>query len=451
MSTQIPPRTRLSPGQILRRALIGGVVLLVLLSAGARWNLRRQVHAEIDRIRAAGQPVTLQELAARHADLGGRRDASAELTAAIAGMRSSWQHLFTNTFDSQLVADELPLMGQGPKLAVTESIPAGFTNSVALAMIGMTPAFDQLGQVLDEPNAGFRNAIALTNGFETLLPHLSQFKQLAQWHALRTAWQLDRGETDAAVQTTINLLRLSRVLEAEPTLISQLVRLAMVKMGLSSVERLTNHGPLTKEQLQRLRVELALARPDRAMLEGMKGERAIGLSAIHFRPMDPATLTALNGGGMPSVSPVRGLMLLYRMTGLADRDTLIYLAALNAAVAAGTNTVSARLALDKDGTFDPRSKSKLAFLSGMLLPALGKAFQKEADCLTALAAADVALAVEAYRADHSNRLPNSLDDLLPVYSNEAPVDSATGKAMSLNLRPTGYAIHAGGAMFSVAR
>jgi len=124
---------------------------------------------------------------------------------------------------------------------------------------------------------------------------------------------------------------------------------------------------------------------------------------------------------------------------------------LNAGVAAGTNTVSARLAIDKDGTFDPRSKSKLAFLSGMLLPALGKAFQKEADCLTAVATADVALAVEAYRADHSNRLPNSLGDLVPAYLDKAPLDPATEKPRSLNLTPRGYVIQAGGAMFSVAR
>lgn len=452
MTTQLTPRSQLSPGQILRRALIGTVILLVLLLAGARWNLRRQVHAEIDRIRAVGQPATLEELAARHADSGSRRDASAELAAAMADLRGSWKNLYTNTFDSKLVADELPLMGQGPMLAVSESIPAGFTNSVALAMIGMTPAFDRLGRVLDEPNAGFRNPIALTNGIETLLPHLTQFKQLAQWHSLRTAWQLERGENEAAVQTTINLFRLSRVLETEPTLISQLVRLAMVRIGLTSVERLTHHGPLTNGQLKRLRVELANARPDRAMHEGMMGERCMGLDA-----MRPGS-SSLFGSDSAYRSDTwegrlaRATFLAYRMAGLADRDAVFYLRSMSRVIATSTNSVQDRVALANDGqAFSPRVHGKFYFFSGMLLPALGKAFQKEADCLTVLATADVALAVEAFRADHVNRLPDSLGDLLPAYLNDTPVDPATGKPMSLNLRPTGYAIHAGGAMFSVTR
>lgn len=446
------PREPLTIGQWVRRILISGAVLLVLLFAGARWNLRQQVNAELNRIRAAGQPVTLEELDRRHADLGNRRNTSAQLAAAIAELQASWDHLFTNTFDSQLVADELPLMGKGPKLAVAESIPAGFTNSVTLAMKGMTPAFDRLGRVLAEPNAGFRNSIALTNGIETLLPHLSQFKQLAQWHALRAAWQLDRGEGDAAVQTTINLFRLSRVMESEPTLISQLVRLAMIRVALTSIERLVAIHVLLPDQAGSLRDELRAARPDRAIFIGMLGERCMGLDA-----MRPGSTSLLGPESHHRTDTREGFLaratfLAYRMTGLADRDAKFYLQTMNRAISTSTNSVRERVTLVNDGkTFNTSAHGKLYFFSSMLLPALDKAFIKDADCLTAIAAADAALAVETWRAANEGRIPDSLADLVPEFFPEAPVDPATEKPLSIVPAATGYAIHGSGPLFTVRR
>jgi hypothetical protein len=283
-----------------------------------------------------------------------------------------------------------------------------------------------------------------------LLPHLSEFKQLAQWHSLRIVWQLDQGDEDAAAQTTIHLFDLSQTLANEPTLISQLLRLAAANIGMSSMERVLTRTSLEREQLQALRDALDRARPDRAMHVGMMGERCFGLDFMHFNPGQLTAATDINGG-QSKIPAADALMLLYRMTGLADSDTRFYLNSLNAYVAAGTNSGPNRLALANDRTLDPRAQGKFAIFSNLLMPALGRAFDKEAQCLTAMAAAETALAVEAYRADHQGELPETLDELVPAYFETTPVDPATEKPLSLVPNAIGYAIHASGPVFTVRR
>ena len=57
----------------------------------------------------------------------------------------------------------------------------------------------------------------------------------------------------------------------------------------------------------------------------------------------------------------------------------------------------------------------IGILAGMLLPALGRARERarRASCLNNLK--QVGLAISMYRADHSERFPDSLDELYPEY------------------------------------
>jgi hypothetical protein len=453
MPTTNSPREPLTIGQWVRRILIGGAVLLVLLFAGVRWNLRQQVNAEIDRIRAAGQPVKLVELDEQFRDLGGRPDGSADLQRAFNSLVEALKRLETNGIPGTAIThEELPLIGKGSGWPLSqEELSPELHEALGLALAQVGPALDDLRAVVAREDHAFRFPIALTNGANTLLPHLAQMKRITQWQMLRSAWELDRGEADSAVQSIGDSLRLTRTFEAEPTLISQLVRLAMLRIAVNATERLVGKHPLTPEQAEWLRRELGKARPDEAMYTGMTGERCTGLDA-----MQPGSTYLLEeshyqidiGGAILA----RATFLAYRMTGLADRDAKFYLQTMNRIISTSTNSVRERVMLAKDGrTLNPRTHGKFHLFSSMLLPTLEKALVKEADCLTAIAAADAALAVEAWRAANEGRIPDSLADLVPEFFPEAPVDPATEKPLSIAPAATGYAIHGSGPLFTVHR
>jgi hypothetical protein len=456
MPTTNFPREPLTIGQWVRRILISGAVLLVLLFAVARWNLRQQVNAEIDRIRAAGQPVTLVELDQQFRDLGGRPDGSADLQRAFNSLVEALKRLETNGIPGSTVTHEqLPLIGKGGGWPLSqEELTPEVHKALGLALAQIGPALDALRAVIAREDHAFRFPIALTNGANTLLPHLAQMKRITQWQLLRSAWELDRGEADSAVQSITDNLQLTRTLAAEPSLISQLVRLAMLRIAVNGTERLVGKHPLTPAQAEWLRHELGKARPDEAMYTGMTGERCTGLDmmllsskndflSLNYPPDQTPIITQLGG---------RFLMLAYRMTGQADRDTIFYLQTMGRIINTSTNSVHERVTLANDGkTFNPRNHGKFHLFSSMLLPALEKALIKEADCLTAIAAADAALAVETWLAANAGRIPDSLADLVPEFFPEAPVDPATEKLLSIVPAATGYAIHGSGPLFTVRR
>jgi hypothetical protein len=428
----------------------------VLLFAVARWNLRQQVNAELDRIRAAGQPVTLVELDQQFRDLGGRPDGSADLQRAFNSLVEALKRLETNGIPGSAIKhEELPLIGKGSGWPLSqEELSPEIHAALGLALTQVGPAMDDLRAVITREDHAFRFPIALTNGANTLLPHLARMKRMTQWQLLRSAWELDRGEADSAVQSIADSLRLTRTLAEEPTLISQLVRLAILRIAVNGAERLVGNHPLTPEQAEWLRHELGKARPDEAMYTGMIGERCTGLDmmllsskndflSLNYPPDQTPIITQLGG---------RFLMLAYRMTGQADRDTVFYLQTMGRIINSSTNSVHERVALANDGkTFNPRAHGKLYLFSSMLLPALEKALVKEVDCLTAIAAADTALAVEAWRAANAGRIPDSLADLVPEFFPEAPVDPATEKPLTIVPAATGYAIHGSGPLFTVRR
>lgn len=451
MSPQTSFKSRRSLGKLIVYAIVGFVVSFVLLLAGARWHLRQKVHSEIERIRAEGQPATLEELAKHYADLGNRRNASPELTAAVADLRAIWDRMATNGLPgSNLKIEQLPFMNEGPKLAATDSVPNAAIDALNIAMTNTSAAFNRLSKLLSDSTVEFRQPIVITNGFNMLLPHLSQYRRVAKWYTARVAWQLDRGDGGAAVESTASILNLSRAMSAEPTIISQLVRLATIRTALESVQRLVTQGELSKKQLQLLRQAIARARPTHAMHTGMIGERCFGLNFLYFQPGNLDEIGSLNP--QPTrISPGNVLMMLYRMSGLADRDTLYYLDTLNASVTAGTNSVPERLKLASSTVFNPRSQHRFAILSSMLLPALGKCFDKEAECLTYVAAADTMLAVEEYRIDHQGKIPASLAEMVPDYFKTAPIDPATEGPLTITPTAKGYTIDGSGPLFQVGR
>ncbi len=451
-TTNRPP---LGLGKLIRRGLAAFVIVLLLLFAGARYNLRRQLNAELDRIRAAGQPVTLIELDQQFRDLGGRPDHSKELHLAITEVTAIYQRFETNGIPGTSVTiQDLPLFGAGKTktLVAGQALPPEIRNALARALTELGPALDKLSEVIGQSDHAFRHSLAMTNGMLMLMPHLSPLKRTWQWLSLRSAYELDSGNAEPAIGAIIDGFRLSRTLESEPTLISQLVRLAMLRTALNSVERLLAFHSLTQEQAGKLRGELNASRPDRAMHIGMQGERCMGLEAMQAGSTNFFTINSQFNEPTSSGVAARAMMQLYRMSGLADRDMAFYLRKMNTVVTVATNSIPKRVALANDpATFDPGSHKKFYILSSMLLPALNKALLKEADCLTAIAAADAALALEAFRADNSGRIPSSLSELVPVYFREVPIDPATEKPLTIFPASTGYVIHGAGPLFTVRR
>jgi len=83
-------------------------------------------------------------------------------------------------------------------------------------------------------------------------------------------------------------------------------------------------------------------------------------------------------------------------------------------------------------------------LSGLLLPSLGKVFEKAAAHSAHCRAAAVSLALEQFRLDHNGSLPESLHELAPASAGKIPTDPFDGMQIRYKRLAHGYLVYSVG-------
>jgi len=113
--------------------------------------------------------------------------------------------------------------------------------------------------------------IDMSPGPNTLLPHLSKCKGIAQAGRLRTMWALQQGHQAEARDDLLAALALGRNSSRDGTLIGALVQIAIENIACSAVAE--NYFQLTPETLKELAEGFASAAPRGTMASCMKSEK----------------------------------------------------------------------------------------------------------------------------------------------------------------------------------
>ncbi len=275
-----------------------------------------------------------------------------------------------------------------------------------------------------------RYAVDLTRAGLTPLPHLVQIKLAAQLLQHEAVTNATKGQADLAGESILAGLSLTRSLEREPCLISQLVRLAGTDLTITGLELTLNRTALREEVAARLSSVLQEAEDNSrgAMVRGLVGERCLGI-AIFASPalMDQLLSSAPEPGEQPQPGQdyyLASFWKTYRTTPAFEEDQAYYLERIGRLITAVQTSWAASLALARtwrQGLSYSVMPPTHAY-SAILLPALGKALQRSAVALAELRAARVVVAVERYRLAHKNALPQTLSQLVPGYLKSVPTD-----------------------------
>ena len=292
-----------------------------------------------------------------------------------------------------------------------------------------------------------RYSIDLSRGFATLLPHLARLRSLAQlmrWEAIQ---QSARGDRVEALRALKSGAAIAASLEKEPLLISYMVRIAILNVWLRALEHIVTKHTLTDAELSELTDLLVRAeQAGREVLHrAIVGERAIGVAAFD---LDYKTFESISAGGtspdaeLPDFLRI-GLYEFRRAAGMNNRDLAFYLDRLNELENAVTNDHSGILQKAQavtDTIEQELPKHRLRYLiSGMILPSISKAMEKEAFIAAELRCARAALAIERFRLKKSGRLP-SPHELVPAFLPAWPLDPFTNDPLEYEKLPVGYQI-----------
>jgi hypothetical protein len=411
---------------LLKMCVVAFVLFLLMVISFIVWrvNLAHEVNSELQVIRSAGLPVNGAEANIYYTAVPDDENAALKMADAFALM-TNYNDRRSNEVDSiKFIQRKDSLPPEQRKLVV------GYIemNSNALA---------QANEGIKLPHC--RYPMDLSWGAATLLPHLSKLKKLSRLADYQAILYMN--DSAAAISTIIGL---AHTLDNEPIIISKLVRIAMLNIAVTTLQRRLNTGTLNEAEMNHLSELFAEAAKTNQMANGLIGERAMYMR--YFR-MSYAEIKKLANDSDENSSEQTGPPLpgpqpfIFRWTGFFERDQRFYLQAMETNISlAEIFPKNISTITNVEGQISQTSRHNYYILSSLLLPALGNTIIKEANDLAQVRSAQTALAVERFRLAHG-QLPKRLSELVPQFLSAVPTDPFDGQSLRYHLLEKGYVIY----------
>jgi len=407
-------------------------MILFLIGVAAftffRLNVRSKLRSRIDAIRAAGYPVTCAEL-----DQWYTIPEDAENAAYI--ILDAFEY-YQEPQDIKL----LPVVGQAELPPRTGALAEEIKAAVAGYIADNKKALELLHAGTAIENC--RYPVDLSAGAEATFHDLSRLKKGARLLSLEALSHAD-SDPNLAVRSIVSAFGLARSLESEPTLISQLVRIACQGLAVSSLGQLMNRTNFEDEQLVNLSEAVLEARAPSAMSRAFVGERCMYLTTLSVSPMEIARLISDEPDSVLEANLTNLAFTLHRLAGLTDRSTIIYLDLMEEYIEAAQLPFNERR--EAFEVIDARCREvwRKDFVLPHLMGAIKRSNEISLRCIAHLRAAQTVIAVQRYRLA-TGELPDALADLLPTYLEAVPKDPFDGNELRYKKLEPGFVVYSVG-------
>jgi len=391
----------------------------------------RAVHAALD-----GLPQTLAELNAWYAEPPAGQNAA---TFILQGINA-------RQIDGIAENPSLPILGKLPPPPLGAPLTSPVKSALADFMQRNREAMQFFAQGAQYEQS--RYPVDLTQGSETLLPHLQGIKSAMQMSEMAAILDAENNEVQHAADDVLQTLALSGSLKAEPETISQLVRAAGIALSVVGLEQVVNRTSLPRDTLNELSKAFRSMEDYDARGEGfsraMTGEKVNHLALLKNRDQ---LVRLLNDPGFLTVpDEQRSRLLQYvNQAGPLQAEQEYFqtsfrhlLSALQAAFPDRLKTaVVAQECADK-------AASRGLLLNALFWDGLTGFVNREASGLANLRLALTAVALEQFRAAHPGRYPAALSELTPNYLPAPLLDPFDGKPLRYRQKGAGYVLYSVG-------
>ncbi len=396
----------------------------------------KEITKEIQKIKDAGEPTTIEELVPPDIPDGENgalvyNQAFSLLKELKERHKEEWKHV---PYDGEVKWNEAP-----------EAVKEKVRN-----LLLQNPDFAKFYLLLEKASGmkcRFLKREYYRKGAAIMLPHLASLRSCARMLAARADIQVEKGAADNALKDCLTGLKISNSLSEEPILITGLVRIAIDNVILDRVEEIMRKREARPETYRLLIKEVMRERNDKMIYQGLLGERVVfGLTAF-------SRLRA----GVKDKESANTLTDLLELSGRSgdevpesfekdpetfwEENELAYLKTTAVLVSSSKKPyweIRDNLAqVERDVAVLPNEKSALVKL---LIPAVFKTFLNEARIDARLGEAEIALAGHLYKTKKKN-YPVFLKELSPAYLPELPLDPFTGKGYVYRKTSKGFKIY----------
>ena len=325
-------------------------------------------------------------------------------------------------------------------------LPDAKTLGELLAAHGKcTEALAVARRVRDLPTGGIPLTFAKPNPFATLLPNIQNLRNGATLLALDAAVLAHTGDAAGALDDCRAILNVAGGVGDEPTLISQLVRMAVAGIAVRETERaLAWTAAPPADKLAELQARLLEERDVPRLVYGLRGERASLFQICESVGDGSLTLGALGAG--PAAGSTADLIATRFVRGSFRRAQVQVLTRFEELMEAAKlpdperdpAMAAVMASIPRAGTV-PTAET----LVGMVMPAAEKCGEAETRHRAKLGSMAAALACERFRLANG-RFPAALAEIPPGMLKVIPADPYTGKPLLYRVLPDGIAVYSVG-------
>jgi hypothetical protein len=257
------------------------------------------------------------------------------------------------------------------------------------------------------------------------LPHIEKARAVAGLLRLDAAMRADAQDVDGALASTRAILNGARSIGDEPTIISQVVRMACRRQAVYSLERVLAQGVTSDKALALAQEHFAEEGRLPLLRYGVRGERAAWRDVWGYIGTGEVTMEQLSDGRPPPGRWYDGIYTWAYLYPIARYNQAVALRWTTRAVELAEMPPARQIEQSRQWGEDLRAEVASGQPYGRpalaLLPAIDKVAKPEQRSRAELACAAVALAAERYRLAHG-RWPDALVDLKPAFLAQIPQD-----------------------------
>lgn len=422
---------------LVTSAILAGICVLTGLFWFSvwRWQLGRSVNAKVAAIKAAGLPVDWQDLSRWPTPVPDDENAAIIYGNAIDQLNETNVARLGEPIGTNSGIDDV--------LYFREPISAKMREQFELALRLNAVALDIIKQVTNASES--RYPIDYIDGPSAKLPHLGGLKSLSRLLACDAILKAEASNTPAASDDVLAQLNVSRSLDNEPILISQLVSAGILSMSSRTLEQVLGRGPLFEERLSQLESQFTAVEATNRFLTGLIGERAMYGELLRLAQDDPKKMIEIaneGSSGDDQTDLPRNPGAGWRYIGFFERDRNFYLGGMATNIFLIQEGPPASLAMAAENDqLGEEARHRLYIFSALFLPEMSGVPRRDAAARAELRDAIAAIAVERWRLIHQGALPDSLNDLVPAFLPAVPADPYDGKPLRYKKLKRGYCIY----------
>lgn len=406
-------------------ALAAAVVLVLVALVGLalyvydlRWE--RKLDAKLAEFRAAGQPVTWEEVLAAREPIPDEENSALILLGAFTHLEGAEGAIAERVYESGYEGAQGARHSEQMRGMLSSHLEA---NAEALRLIHEAAQFPRGAYPIDPR----------LSPWEVDTDYLSQMRAAGRLCVVEAAFHAEEGDADNAVRSLVAGRRLGASFGDWPLLLELFVRWAMQAIWVEELEHSLALCEMSAEQLAMLREEMAQEQEQDSLERVFLAERAEG----HY---------VFEGGLFaPDLDPVWRI---YRVIpGWRERDALYYYGVMEQAVSLCSlppyQRVEEARALSRDVEAELDAHGLKYWLSCMTTPSIGRILEAEVNARATLRVAQAALAVEEWRLENG-RWPESLEQLVPGFLDTVPEDPFSDRPLYYVKADTGVALYSVG-------